>query len=334
MKKILLSSLSIVLLAQAHAQITLTANTSTPQPGDNFTYNMTTVDVSNFLQSQSGPNQTWDLSNLDDATTQEVDYNYVSTNGLNYANLFPNCSVGMANPNGQTGESYYETSATGIRVAGMYVNDSDVYEHTEGLHLLKFPLTYNTAYTDSIKGGTALMVSGNLEFDRKGISTLTGDGYGDLILPYGTVHNVLRVKIERTYDDWAMGINFFTTTETSYYYYTDYNNHYIAATNHVEIAGNTFMSILSYQTVESFSNLSTADFTPNSTVSLYPNPATNQFTIANFTEESIVSIFDIQGNNVKTVSQNTVDISDLSSGYYMVHISNSLGTQVQKLIVQ
>lgn len=334
MKKHLLSSLSIILLAQANAQITLTANTSTPQSGDNYTYNMTTVDHSNFLQSQSGMNQTWDLSNLDDATTQEYNYNFVPASGLNYANLFPNCSVGISNPNGQTGELYYETSSSGIRNAGAYVSGSDVYEHTEGMHLLKFPLTYNTIYTDSIKGGTALVVGGSLELERKGTSTLTGDGYGDLILPYGTVHNVLRVKIERSYDDGAMGTSFFTTTETSYYYYTDYNNNYIAATNHVEILGTPLYSTLSYQTQASFSNLSTEDFTSNNVVSLYPNPAKDQITISNFTEESMVSIFDIRGNNIKTVSQSTVDISDLTSGYYMVHITNSSGTEVEKLIVQ
>lgn len=334
MKKILLSSLSIVVLLQAHAQITLTANTSTPQPGDDYSYNMTTVDLSNFLQSQSGMNQTWDLSNLDDATTQEYNYNFVPASGLNYTNLFPNCSVGVSNPNGQIGEVFYETNSTGIRNAGTYVSGSDVYEHTEGLHLLKFPLTYNTVYTDSIKGGTALLVSGGMEFERKGISTLTGDGYGDLILPYGTVHDVLRVKIERSYQDFAMGMSLLSYNEISYYFYTNYNRNFIASTNHLSINGIESQSILLYQSQSSFNNFSTEDFTPSTEVSIYPNPAIDQFTVTNFTEGSMVSIFDIRGNNVKTVSNSNIDISDLSSGYYMVHITNPSGTQVQKLIVQ
>lgn len=339
MKKLLLSSLSIILLAQANAQITLTASTSTPQLGDNLTYKSTAIDLSDFLETSTGMNQTWDLSNLDDVTTQEYDYEYSSVSSFTYSNLFPNCTIGIESVSlaGQDSESYLETNATGIRVAGAYIDGSDVMEQTEGLHLLKFPMTLNTTYTDSIKGGTALLVTGGIEFERKGVSTLTGDGYGSLILPYGTVHDVLRVKIVREYDDYALGMNMFTFIETSYYYYTNYNNNFIATTNHLTVAGTPIMSNFQYQTEESFNNLGQDQFTPNNEVSLYPNPAINQFTIKNIEENSTAEIVDLNGRTMKTVtvSSNTpIDISDLSKGYYVVNITNSNKNLVKKLIVQ
>lgn len=324
-------------MAQAHAQITLTANTSTPQIGDIVTFKATTINLSNFLESNTGINQTWDFSNLDDASTLEAGLEYTSTSNLTYPNLFPNCTLGGIDQTLQNSESYHETNSNGIRIAGAYIVGTDVIENTEGFHLLKFPMTLNTTYTDSIIGSTALLVTGGLEFDRIGISTITGDGFGDLILPYGTVHDVLRVKIEREYEDIFMGTSGITYTETSYYYYTDYNNNMIAATNHLTVSGTSMITRLFYQTQSSFTNLGSDQFTPNQDINLYPNPAVNHFTINNIEDNTMVEIIDLNGRVIKTVhvsSHTPIDISELSKGYYVVNIMDNNKTLVKKLIVQ
>lgn len=339
MRKILLSSLSIFLLAQANAQITLTAATSTPQIGDDLTYKITAIDSLDFLHSSTGMNQTWDLSNLDDASTIEQEQSYTSTAGFTHESLFPTSNIGMTSVSlaGQDSESYFEATPTGFRNTGAYIDGGDVFEYTEGVHLLRFPMTLNSSYTDSIKGQTAVPAPGNMVFERKGVSTLTGDGYGDLILPYGTVHDVLRVKIEREYTDYAFGMAVFTTTEFSYYYYTNYNNNFIAATNHLSLMGTTMLSNLIYQTESSFYNLGEEHFTPNGEISLYPNPATGEFSIYNLEDNSTVEIVDLNGRVVKTVmnaTANSIDISDLASGYYIVNIIGESNTIVKKLMVQ
>jgi hypothetical protein len=69
-------------------------------------------------------------------------------------------------------------------------------------------------------------------------------------------------------------------------------------------------------------------------VAIVPNPATNSIAIANITSENYtVEIFNVIGNTViKVANQNTIDISKLTSGIYMVLVRQGNQTQIQKLI--
>lgn len=69
-------------------------------------------------------------------------------------------------------------------------------------------------------------------------------------------------------------------------------------------------------------------------VNIIPNPATNSITISNITSENYtVEIFNVIGNAVLKVSnQNSIDISKLTTGIYMVLVQQGNQTQIQKLI--
>ncbi len=198
-------------------------------------------------------------------------------------------------------------------------------------------MTYNTTYIDSLKGNASR--NGTLAYNRKGNTTITADGYGNLILPYGTVNNILRVKVERTYEDY---VDFIQTpaieyAETSYYYYSEENRHFIALTNQLTVSGFVAQSILQYQNEATLVTLGMDDIIPNQEMSFYPNPAVNQFSIKNIAKNTTVEIIDLNGRVVKTVlasPNNPIDISNLTKGYYMVNVSNNTETFVEKLIVQ
>ncbi len=67
---------------------------------------------------------------------------------------------------------------------------------------------------------------------------------------------------------------------------------------------------------------------------LYPNPATTEFTVE-LDQEQIdqIAMYNLQGQLVKTSSSDRVNISDLTSGIYLVKVTSTSGaTATQKLI--
>lgn len=63
----------------------------------------------------------------------------------------------------------------------------------------------------------------------------------------------------------------------------------------------------------------------------YPNPATTYIT----SNAAVTTIYSIDGVLVKTSTDNTVSIADLTNGYYVVKMTNEAGvTTIQKLIKQ
>jgi len=83
--------------------------------------------------------------------------------------------------------------------------------------------------------------------------------------------------------------------------------------------------------------LSTNDFNSNpSTFALFPNPANNTVQIeSQFNGEKQVAIFDVIGNRVLDATvTNSIDISALSAGVYMVQLTQEGTTSVKKLVVR
>ena len=81
---------------------------------------------------------------------------------------------------------------------------------------------------------------------------------------------------------------------------------------------------------------------PESSFTLYPNPANNKITIANninLIYESIIYIYDIRGklmisNTLNNQNSIEIDISSLSKGIYMIKIRTEKGIAIKKLVIQ
>ena len=95
--------------------------------------------------------------------------------------------------------------------------------------------------------------------------------------------------------------------------------------------GNDFSFGFNY----SCTTLATANFITNETITIVPNPANTQITVA-APLESKIHIYNIHGVLLKTVQtnelQSTINVSDLSSGVYFVEISIAGERTIKKLI--
>ncbi len=74
-------------------------------------------------------------------------------------------------------------------------------------------------------------------------------------------------------------------------------------------------------------------------VKLYPNPATDRITIDNAENQNLnISVYTIVGDfvlqKVLTNNKNIIDISSLSKGIYIIRLTNTNGTMLQKLIIE
>tara|TARA_B110000240_G_scaffold77570_1_gene88473 strand:- start:1909 stop:2304 length:396 start_codon:yes stop_codon:yes gene_type:complete len=87
--------------------------------------------------------------------------------------------------------------------------------------------------------------------------------------------------------------------------------------------------------------LSTTDFNTN-TISIYPNPASDNLNIKSTNNNLIksISIYDLKGSTVLTkdnigISENNISINSLLSGIYMVNVISVKGISIiKKLIVK
>ena len=87
--------------------------------------------------------------------------------------------------------------------------------------------------------------------------------------------------------------------------------------------------------------LSTTDFNIN-TVSIYPNPASNNLNVKSSNNSYIknISIYDLKGSialtkNISGLTETNISINSLQTGLYMVKVSSAKGTSIiKKLIVK
>ena len=85
-----------------------------------------------------------------------------------------------------------------------------------------------------------------------------------------------------------------------------------------------------------FNVLSNQNFSlQNLKATIYPNPASTNFTIEMENEVKSVEVYSIQGQTVMISNSKNIDVSNLSKGMYLVRIedeNNAVATQ--KLIIK
>jgi len=74
----------------------------------------------------------------------------------------------------------------------------------------------------------------------------------------------------------------------------------------------------------------------SSNYNIYPNPTSNQLTIDTELEISEITIIDITGKTIKTITTdfNIVDVSNLTNGIYFIKIINKEGSITKKFVKQ
>ena len=114
-----------------------------------------------------------------------------------------------------------------------------------------------------------------------------------------------------------------------------YPNRFKGAVDDLKIY-NYILSDIEIANLYNFNVLSNQNFSlQNIKATIYPNPASTNFTIEMENEVKSVEVYSIQGQTVMISNSKNIDVSNLSKGIYMVRIEdvdNAVSTQ--RLIVE
>ncbi|MDX9750577.1 MAG: hypothetical protein RBT71_05810, partial [Flavobacteriales bacterium] len=163
---------------------TLDHTNSTPQVGDSFISH-----ESEYIDpSPGGPEVTWDFSGL--TMGGSITGTYVTPASTGHAAGYPGATLAL-----DLGNGLYGFIASGNE----WVDDLGIVEATSGMTIayqdpirtMVYPCSYNTTWTDPYSGTYSMM---GLDQDLTGTISGHADGYGTVVMPYGTITNVLRVR--------------------------------------------------------------------------------------------------------------------------------------------
>src|SRR5690606_11478002 len=93
---------------------------------------------------------------------------------------------------------------------------------------------------------------------------------------------------------------------------------------------------MGYAKVYDLSGVLSSDKFTQANFTIYPNPAKDILNIALENNEILekVTIYNNLGQKIKTVSQNTIDISSLAKGLYFVEVTTNQDKASKKVIVE
>lgn len=320
--------LLLPVLAMAQAPV-LTASTNAVA-GDRFTIYRTDTFVAGF----GGTGVTWHFDTLATYSTDTVLADTCSASP--YCAFFPGSNLYTHRPS-DTFSSYCNVSSTVFSLTGGWYTDPIPYDNPEDL--LRFPLTMPGSFKDTF---SAYFTSAGYSYHRWGTIQVTADAWGTLILPGGTYSNVLRVRTNEYFDDSTM-----VSGSPFAWHYNTVTYTWYAPDVHVELLnlGKTYrngmlVSISSYFT-KPFLVAVKDPALQDAVAQLYPNPATNEYTIhsdAIFATGSWAELYDMRGALVSRHSLQghdvTVPVGQITPGLYQCRIYvTGKGVEVKKLVV-
>lgn len=325
---------------EVKAQPTLTATNTNVVVGEQFMSNEFSFNASQFNASLvSGPNQTWNFSTLTSSFFPPISIlfqPYLPTGGYN---AFPTSDAVIGCDDEY---EFLKTNNDSVMLVG-FINHftEELRQFSNPIKKLQYPFSFNNTFTDNFAGQYKSMspwinFSGNLN--------VTADGYGTLILPGGTITNVLRVKsilIRTSFHPNFNNIDSITTLDwylpgihvpvlkiikqkysSPNYNATDYQGYYI----------NPF-ALGSKEELASQFNLQT-----------FPNPASSEVNVQFQTlEPTRITLHDLVGEKVAELYSGKglvelqhikIDVSKYPKGIYLLKLETEEKAIIRKLVLQ
>ena len=295
-----------------------------------------------------GANLTWDFSNFSLNTPNKLEFQNASETP--YAATFPNTIAayyrdGLQLPSAKLGYEFFSTAGNMLTKKGIANVLNVVVNYTDPKKVLTYPFTFGSNFTDDF---SATYTVQGATVSEQGTVSVSADGYGTLILPFGTVQNVLRVHTTETYTQTIPGfpnpLNY--VTHTYNWYRPDWAFPVISITTEtVDVSPQTVTTAFFVNYIPTNVGTPTIDNSNNS-LSVYPNPATTttnvqfdlptlahaQLAIYNAVGQLVSSDFDATTVGKQNI---VVDCSQYPRGVYTIVLTTAEGqTQTQRLIVQ
>jgi hypothetical protein len=317
------------MIGSLNAQITLTQATHVPLPGESVNFHGIAGAVVDC--GLAGANQTWDLSTHTSPTWTIS--NYISPQNALLPTDFPDATV-VAQTSGI--ETYFSSSANFYFVEGQHSPGQSKITYTDKREILVFPLTYNTSYTGTFAADVLNISAGGQLFSRVGTTTITGDGYGTLILPYATVSDVLRVNIVTSYGDPYQGTPISSYEEVYYYWYCAHKKECLAVYYDLFLNGSIVGSYYSYMAESSYTNIDDNIAKPKERITIFPNPASDVLNFNGAPDNYTLNIYNFSGSLVSSINMrgsSSIDISHLQQGMYILEFISDIETYTDKIVV-
>ena len=367
MKTQLLTTALLFLFINSFSQITVYDN-DIIDIGDNIYEAIDNVSGSSIQIGPSGPNQTWDFSNLQQGAVNIIEH--VDPSITQYGALHSTSNICALDD----GESiYFKKSSTAIEIVGI-----DNQQLVNPILALPLPLTYPMQFTTGPVLGISelepnilvddsvapLITSGathkidSLKIDVTFESSYNVDAYGDVIIPMGTFPSLrLSVQSSNTTDiyfyctDTLSGINsgwyaapsqllqglpFPTGTETDFFYQWWSNDPSVK------------FALVNIDVDEYGYNDSEIQFLTNnptsiedktvSNFSVFPVPATYKLNIESL--DNLPTNLILRDNNGKLilnnefVTQTSLSLEVLAKGIYYLTLKNERNTLFKKVVIE
>jgi hypothetical protein len=327
--------IALLFTSAVNAQIILNSDRK-PVVGDSFT--TTDMDTTGVTEGASGSNITWDFSNVT-ATGQQLVAQYVDPSEAPGDSLFPDADIAVSYDG--LAHTFYDTDGNSVHSLGVaYDEFAMVYSNNE--KVAEYPFTFNSTFLDNFQAEYELDEA--LIVRNIGITQFTGDAFGNIILPDGSTHAALRVKIFRQTADtmFVIGIPVSTAEvkSTTYEWYTNESKYPVFGISYFEI--NVNGSITAYKEVDYNAEAATdVNDEPNQIVSgfellqNYPNPFNPSTKISwqsSVGSHQTLKIYNVLGTEVATLVDEykpagsyevEFDASKLSSGVYLYQLKSN-----------
>lgn len=306
------------------------------------------VDSTNpFDENPSGSELTWDFTTLSQTGTS-TDTNTSPTS--NELDDFPNTTEVLTSTTSGTppieNKLFIRDNASEISLTGATQNGNLILEFTDNAVLGTFPLNFNDANSDDTSGNFSGEVDGtNISGTFSGTLYTNVDAYGTLTLNdfgLGAYNgNVTRLKTQLDISLNVSIINIGTVTQTSCYYYDDTDGRLVfrSSTNVIDIdAFGTVVNetVIVYEAIDQSALGTNEQSHIAKTINIFPNPATNSLRVdcSENIEIRNIEVLDLNGRifNVAYDSNNTIDISNLTTGLYLILIHSDTGVLTKKVL--
>lgn len=330
-------ALPLLALSLSGTGQTLDLGNTTPAAGTQFTSYMGDYRSA----TPGGTGQTWDYSDLQSLGNWTYSIEDAAGNGNSAS--FPGANMVEQDPDGFS--AFYTYSSAGIEFLGLAAPSYNVLmTYQDPQRILVFPCSYNTSWTDDFGGswssstGTPATTTGTLEG--------TADAVGTLIMPYGTIDNVLRVAITCSYTDNFGGFGSIQYDLVQHVFYKPG-----VPAPLVQFTRQTSDGMGNYQQDSTSSWLSgdlvgiTGAMQHAVGLEVFPNPAVDQATLVFSGTGGAITweVTDAMGRLVGTgrmptspgIMRHSLDLGSYSPGLYHIRLIDTEGNQgIQRLVVE
>jgi len=306
-------------------QSVITASEGNPQIGD--MYEIATSTINAGMQGSGGANVIWNFSTISETAVNTIEFVDPATTG--FGTSFPNANraYGQAGNWDMIKVDSDSFSRVGVVVSGFPIPYSDMQNQ------YFWPMTFGSVNSDNF---SATWFNG-VTFNRSGVITTDVDGYGDLILPWGTVEDVLRVKIIEDYQDTYTGgmIDY----DSEIYIWFKEGIHYPIMTLSTLSANGLPQTSSSFMKGSSVGIFNPPTIFEN--VEIFPNPTSSFTTLSIDLKEKQqvnIAVVDLLGREILKVNNSnlapgshdfTIDLSGIEKGIYLIksEVGGSINTQ-------